>query len=91
MVEAIRVTEKALGRVCYELTDHQRASVAFRRSLFVSADIKAGETFTRDNVRSVRPADGLHTRHYEAVLGRKASRDLKMGTPLAWDHLAAGE
>lgn len=88
MVEAIRTTEKSLGRICYELTDKQRTSLAFRRSLFVSADIRKGEIFTSENVRSVRPANGLHTRHYQEILGRKASRDLTMGTPLQWEDLA---
>jgi N-acetylneuraminate synthase len=57
----------------------------FRRSLFVVADVKAGELFTDNNVRSIRPADGLHPRHLPDVLGRKAAREIFRGTPLQWD------
>jgi len=88
MVEAIRVAEQALGTVRYDVTDQEAASRVFRRSLFVVRDIKAGETFTRDNVRSIRPGDGLHTRYLDAVLGRRASRNVKHGTPLSWDLVA---
>ena len=54
-------------------------------SLFVVEDVRAGELFTTANVRSIRPADGLHTRHLEAVLGRRAAVDVPRGTPLTWD------
>ncbi len=56
----------------------------FRRSLFVVADIKKGGAFTKDNIRSIRPAYGLHTRHLRELLGKKAIRDIKRGTPLGW-------
>ena len=83
MVKGVRVAEKALGGVCLEPTERQRASRIFRRSLFVVRDVRAGEAFTADNVRSIRPDDGLHTRYYETVLGLKASRDIRAGTPLS--------
>jgi pseudaminic acid synthase len=85
MVEAIRVAEKALGQVCYETTEREQASRVFRRSLFVVQDMKTGEVFTERNVRSIRPGYGLHTRHRDEVLGRRAARDISRGTPLAWD------
>jgi N-acetylneuraminate synthase len=88
MVDAIRVTEKALGSICYEVTESQVASRAFRRSLFVVQDVKAGEQFTTENVRSIRPGYGLHTRYLSQVLGRYAAMDIERGTPLAWSHLA---
>lgn len=84
MVESVRTAEKALGRVSYELTQKQQASKVFRRSLFVVQDVRAGEPFTAENIRSIRPGDGLHTRHYEEVLGRRASEDIERGTPLRW-------
>lgn len=90
MVEAIRVTEEALGEVRYEVTSQEAASRVFRRSLFVVQDIGAGEVFTTDNVRSIRPGYGLHTRHLDQVLGRHAGQDIQRGTPLGWAHLAAG-
>lgn len=87
MVDAVRTAEKALGKVHYEVTEKQRASAAFRRSLFVVEDIAAGELLTKDNVRSIRPGNGLHTRHYEDVLGQRARTSIARGTPLAWEHL----
>ena len=84
MVEAVRATEKALGKVSYDLTEKQKESRVFRRSLFVVKDMKAGEEFTEENVRSIRPGYGLHTRYLADVLGRKAKKDIKKGTPLNW-------
>lgn len=85
MIAAMRETEKLLGQVHYGVSAKEKASRVFRRSLFVSQPIKAGEAFTLENVRSVRPAHGLHTRYLEQVMGRVAIRDLEMGTPLSWD------
>lgn len=87
LVNDIRVVEKALGNVCYELTENQKGNVLGRRSLFVVSDVKKGETFTSKNVRSIRPAHGLHPRYLDTVLGRKASMDIEMGTPVSWDIL----
>ncbi len=87
MVEEIRIIEKALGRVTYELTDKQKKSREDGRSLFVCKDIKAGETITKENVRSVRPNFGMHTMYYEEILGKKARVDLKMGTPMDWKYI----
>lgn len=87
MVEAVRTAEKALGRVHYELTDKQRASVVFRRSLFVVQDVKAGELFTKENVRSIRPGYGLHPRHIDDVLGQVAKQSIERGTPLDWQYI----
>ncbi len=85
MVKAVRNVEKALGSVRFELTEKQRDSAAFRRSLFVVRDMRAGELLSAENVRSIRPGFGLHTRHLDEILGRKAARDIARGTPLAWD------
>lgn len=85
MVGAIRTTEKALGRVHYGVSQEEAKSSVFRRSLFVVKDVKAGENFTAENVRSIRPGHGLHTRHLEEILGRTASRNIQRGTPLAWE------
>ncbi|WP_347353748.1 pseudaminic acid synthase [Acetoanaerobium noterae] len=89
MVEGIRTAEAALGSICFELTEKQRNSLAFRRSLFVVADVKAGDTFGPHNVRSIRPGHGLHTRHLPDVLGRTAAHDIARGTPLTWNHIGA--
>jgi len=85
MVEAVRTTEKALGIVHYGAGDQEAPSRNFRRSLFVVRDMKAGDIFTPENVRSIRPGHGLHTRHLKDVIGRHCSRDIERGTPLAWD------
>jgi N-acetylneuraminate synthase len=87
MVIAIRLAESALGRVSYDVTPREAVSRTHRRSLFVAEDIAAGEKLTERNVRSVRPADGLHPRHLRDVLGRTAVRALKKGTPLRWELL----
>lgn len=87
MVHDIRTVESAIGTVSYELTEKQKGSVAFRRSLFVIKDMAPGEPFTPENVRSIRPGHGMHTRHYEDVLGKKAARTLKKGEPLDWDMI----
>jgi pseudaminic acid synthase len=87
MVSAVRVAEKALGVARFEPDPKEVESRRFRRSLFVVEDVRAGEVLTPANVRSIRPAGGLHTRHYEEVLGRRAARDIPRATPLAWDLL----
>jgi pseudaminic acid synthase len=88
MVEAIRTVEKALGRVHYGVTEQEAKSRVFRRSLFVMKDIAAGETFSKENVRSIRPGHGLSPKHLNEVLGRKAALDIKRGTPLRWSDIA---
>lgn len=85
MVKDIRTVEKALGKVSYEITEKQKVSRVFRRSLFTVKDIEKGEAFDEDNVRSVRPGYGLHTRYLGAVLKSRAKKDIKKGTPLQWD------
>jgi pseudaminic acid synthase len=85
MVQDIRTTEKALGLVSYSLTEKEKSSIVFRRSLFVVEDMRAGESFTEKNVRSIRPGHGLHTRHYEDILGRKVAKNIPKGTPIFWD------
>lgn len=87
MVEAIRVAETALGEVRYGGDPEEEKSRAFRRSLFVVRDVKAGEVFTEENVRSIRPGHGLPPKHLKEVLGQKAAEDLARGTPLSWKHV----
>jgi sialic acid synthase SpsE len=57
----------------------------------VTKNVKAGEVFTEDNIRSVRPADGLHTKYYEQILGKRASRDIEAAEPLAWEMIQKHE
>jgi len=85
MVKAIRNVEKALGSANYRLTERMRRGREFCRSLFVVKDLRKGEIFTEENVRSIRPGYGLHPRYFKEVLGRRARRDIEKGTPLSWD------
>lgn len=91
MVDLIRQTERALGRISYERTPKERESLVFRRSLFVVQDVPAGGVFTHENVRSIRPGNGLAPRFLSDVLGRRATRDIRRGAPLTWDLIGAGE
>jgi N-acetylneuraminate synthase len=85
MVTAVREAEAALGSVRYGPSESERSSDMFRRSLFVVEDVEPGERFTRANVRSIRPGDGLAPRHLADVLDGRASRRIPRGTPLSWD------
>lgn len=85
LVEAIRTVEKALGMVRYGITEKEGFSRMFRRSLFAVRDIRESEFFTLENVRSIRPAYGLHPRNLDRILGRRAGKDIPRGTPLTWD------
>lgn len=87
MVEDIRIVEKALGKIDYNLTEKKRKSRKFSRSLFVVEDVPAGAKLTKDNIRSIRPGDGLHPKYFPQVLGFKAARDLKKGDPLRWNKI----
>ncbi|MDF1883743.1 pseudaminic acid synthase [Sulfurimonas sp. SAG-AH-194-C21] len=82
MITAVRDTEKLLGIVDYSMTDKKRNNRQFSRSLYVSKDIKKGEKFTQDNIRSVRPGYGMHPKHFKNILTKKANKDLKFATKL---------
>lgn len=88
MVKDIRIMEKALGSDVYHLTDTQKLEHGGSRSLFVVEDIAPGALLTPENIRSIRPGNGLnglHTMYYEEVLGKTAKTFLKKGTPLQWE------
>jgi len=88
MVEAIRTAEKALGQVSYKVSEQEAKSRVFRRSLFIVKDMRKGEVFTEENVRSIRPGYGLHPRYLKDVLGQHAVEDLQKGTPLSWQLIS---
>lgn len=85
MVSEVRILEKALGSHEYVLTDTQKLEHGGSRSLFVVKDIAQGELLTPENIRSIRPGCGLHTMYYEEILGKRAKKTLKKGTPLSWE------
>ncbi|MEO8171638.1 MAG: pseudaminic acid synthase [Sediminibacterium sp.] len=76
---------QALGEIVYGPTKAEEKSLAFRRSLYISADMKKGEILTTANLRCVRPANGLEPKYFDEVLGRAINRDASKGTPLQWD------
>jgi pseudaminic acid synthase len=85
MVDSVRTVEKTLGNIHYDGVNSESKSKKFRRSLFIVKDIKKGELFTEDNIRSIRPSNGLHTRYYNEIIGKYARFDLEKGTPLSWE------
>jgi len=90
MVASVRFAERSLGEVRFGPSPREKPSRAFRRSLFVTEDVKKGGLFTKENLRSIRPAAGLHTRHLRELLGRKASKKIQAGTPMAWSLVTGG-
>ena len=83
----IRTVEKALGQVRYGAGEKEAENIVFRRSLFVVRDIRNGERFTRKNIRCIRPGYGLAPIFLPKVLGKKANKDIKKGTPLSWKEI----
>ena len=86
MVETERAWQ-SLGQVRYGPTEAEKRSLIFRRSLYIAQDMKEGDVFTADNLRAVRPGHGLHPRHYETFLGKRASMDLNKGDAVEWGML----
>jgi pseudaminic acid synthase len=76
---------QAIGQVAYGATAAEEPNKGFRRSIYVVRNIAAGEAFTAENIRCLRPGKGLAPRHWSALLGRKAAQALAKGTPLSWD------
>lgn len=87
MISEIRFAEKSLGRIQYELDENGKKSSRGRRSLYISANIKAGETITAKNIRCVRPALGLHPKFWDDVIGRKARVNLEAGDRLRLEDI----
>lgn len=85
MANAVRDTEKLIGKSTYELSPKSLKSREFSRSLFIACDVKAGEAITAANVRSVRPGFGLSPKYLPDILGKHFSADSSKGTPLSWD------
>jgi len=90
MVDGIRTTEKAMGKVSYSLTEQEQASKAFRRSLYIVEDVAQGDALTAQNVRSIRPAYGMSPDRLPSIIGCRAAMDLERGTPLADSHITVG-
>lgn len=91
MVDDIRNVEKAKGYIRYGVTDEERDSIIFRKSIFVVKDIKKGEEITKDNVRVIRPGYGLPPKYYNNILGKKTLEDIERGTPFSFDLVGEGD
>lgn len=87
LVKSIRTAEAALGKPTYTRSRNEKENIVFRRSLFVVKDIQKGERFTKHNVRSIRPGNGLAPRYYDSVLGKRAACGIKRGAPLSRKHI----
>jgi len=85
LVAAVRIAEQSLGEICYGGTGSEEKTKAFRRSLFIVKDVKKGELLTPENVRVIRPSNGLMPRELDHVLGKTAAQDIAFGTPLRWN------
>ena len=86
MVKRVRETEECLGSVSYELSDKMKKNRKFARSLFACANIKKGELFTENNIRSVRPGDGCSPKYLPELLGKKSDREYKFGEPILYKN-----
>ena len=87
MVDSVREAENSLGKVDYRMSEKKKNSRLLGRSLFVVKDIKVGEIFTEENVRSIRPGYGLAPKYFNEIINREAVTDIKRGTPLSWDKV----
>lgn len=87
MVKAVREAELAVGKVDYSITDKMKKNREFSRSLYIVEDIRAGELFTEQNIRSIRPGFGLHPKHLNQILGKRAAGDRSRGTALRWEDI----
>lgn len=90
LVNEARAAWQAVGSVRYGPSEQEKPSIVFRRSLYVVRDMKAGERFSPENLRAIRPGMGLAPKHLARFLGKPISRDTAKGTPLSWDLLADG-
>jgi len=87
LVEESKTAWESLGRISYGVTQEEGKSKVFRRSIYVVKDIKAGDLFTSENIRVIRPGKGLEPKYFDIVLGKRCNVDLKRGTPLKWDYI----
>ncbi len=87
LVDEAKKASLALGSIQLNVQDSEKNSLIFKRSIYVSHNINKGELFTEENIRVVRPGNGLHPRNYKLIIGKKAKKDLKSGTPFSQDYI----
>lgn len=89
LVKECNAAYQALGQISYDISEQEKNSLTFRRSLYIVEDLKAGDIITEKNIRSIRPGMGLPPKYFDAVTGLRVTKDVKRGTPLSWDILHA--
>jgi pseudaminic acid synthase len=82
LVEDIRKAEKIIGKVSYELSEAEKINRGYRKSIFAIKDIKKGEKFSNDNIKIIRPGDGLKPKYYDYIIGKVANINIQVGTPI---------
>ena len=87
MVESIRMTEKIMGKITYGGVKSEKNTKKYRRSLYIVKDMKKGDVFTEENLKSIRPGNGIHTKHYWNILGKKCNQDLEYGTAMKLEYI----
>ena len=85
LVEESTIAAKAVGKIHYGISAKEKASLRFRRTLYIAKDVKAGETLSIENMRAIRPGLGLSPKYFDILLGKKVTKNLKKGTALSWD------
>lgn len=86
MVEQVSVAQQARGTPYFGPTEQEKDSVKFRRSIYISTDVKVGDEVSVDNVRVIRPGLGLQPKHWKTILGKRFTQDASKGTALTWEH-----
>ena len=87
LVEESAKVHDAIGTVNYGILEAERSSLRFKRSIYIVKDIKEGEELTKDNIKIIRPGDGLETKYFETVIGKKTRCSIAKGSPLSWDMI----
>lgn len=87
LIEESKKAWESLGQISYERGETEMKSLIYRRSLYISEDVKKGEVLTKKNVRAIRPGNGLAPKYLDIILGKKVTNDYKKGTPVSWDIL----
>jgi len=91
MVESVRNVEKIIGNIVYGGVKSELSMKKFRRSLYIVKDIKKGEIFSEDNLKSIRPGFGIHTKYYWDILGKECNQDIEFGTPMKFEFIDKDE
>lgn len=91
LIHDVRVVEKGLGAISYGTGSIEKKNIIFRRSIYAVKDIKAGETLSNLNIKSIRPGFGLPPKDLDKIIGHRINHDIKMGTPISWDLLLGND